>query len=253
MGGDDLRALAANLAAVEVEIDGALGEQPFQRARRFRALFRRLRLADAGAVRTVSAKSSPRRRIRLLRLSCRRPPAQRTPPSSTTAQAIYALTSLPDYRAANAAARFLSHTRGIASRRRTSRPRDVIARTDPTPARAPGPDPTSSVGPSARRRTRSRARRGPPPARIDEHGAVRREARRLVLPAFRQHALRAARRSCTRDAVIAAIERHHRELRAVRAHAWARVVGAAEGDALRPVARAARRCGRSAARRRGPR
>ena len=64
--GHDIGAFAANLAAVEIEVDGALGEQTFLRPRHFSAL---ARIADTGAVGIRSRRLRPRLRPRLRRVS----------------------------------------------------------------------------------------------------------------------------------------------------------------------------------------
>ncbi len=72
---------------------------------------------------------------------------------------------------------------------------------------------------------------------VNQRSAVRREARRLVLLRRAQHAQCARLEIHRRDAIGAAVERDHRELRAVRRHPRPRVVAAFERDSLRAAAR----------------
>src|SRR6185503_1195127 len=67
---------------------------------------------------------------------------------------------------------------------------------------------------------------------IDEHRTVRSEARRLVLTSVREYARCGVPQAHNCDAVRATIQRHHRQLCAVRRNSWSRVVTAFERDPL---------------------
>src|SRR5687768_16697783 len=71
---------------------------------------------------------------------------------------------------------------------------------------------------------------------IDQRDAIRRVARRLVLVRVRKHPKRACLQVHDSDAIVAAVQRDHRQLLAVGCHPGARVVAPGEGHALGPRA-----------------
>src|SRR6516162_3437751 len=73
--------------------------------------------------------------------------------------------------------------------------------------------------------------------RINECSAVRGETRRFIEMPVRQHPHGAAREILERDAVVAVVERHHRQLRAIRRDPRPGVVVTAEGETLGTCAR----------------
>src|SRR5690349_15684704 len=153
MGRDDVRALALDLAAVEVEVDGSLGEQAFHRTGGLGALIRR-RGADTRRIRTgVLAGIRAGIRIRLGLLGTTAGNSQRRRQNDGQQHKRFTHYFRSHIPTADAAGRFLSQTMGPPHRRYESRespmsdkPR-AIERTDPTQVPAPGPDRSSIAAP----------------------------------------------------------------------------------------------------------